>query len=412
MKTKHLFQIFVLLAVLLSTMGLSQSALAQEGDPVVVIRELTYWDATYTGNVDANRYEKWPFVFIDSHEFTITATPTSGDLVPWLVLMDVNGNELTSGTGSVSSTQPAGSYFVQVQPEAGSGTYDLTIREVEPQPENPAAVTTLSADTVFVDESVTVSVSLINVPAAGYASAEFTCTYPSGVVEVSSIVATDLFGVDPAVAINDPQNSSFIVAIAGSNGQKATTSGVVFTFTATGLQVGQADINCAARVSMGEDGLTDLPSIGATLTIKDVPPVVTDGTLNGQVFASKAVTVELYDAENALVATAAADADGLFSLTAPAGTYTAVATASGFLNAQGPAELVADGTTTKATISLLAGDIDGNGVIDQFDAMTIGMSYNTAAPEAADLNNDGVINVLDLEVLAANYRASGALNWE
>jgi len=51
-------------------------------------------------------------------------------------------------------------------------------------------------------------------------------------------------------------------------------------------------------------------------------------------------------------------------------------------------------------------------VIDQFDAMTIGMSYNTAEPEAADLNADAIINVLDLELLAANYRAADALNWE
>ena len=36
--------------------------------------------------------------------------------------------------------------------------------------------------------------------------------------------------------------------------------------------------------------------------------------------------------------------------------------------------------------------------------MTIGMSYNTATPPAADLNNDGTINVLDLEYLAQNYR--------
>ena len=64
------------------------------------------------------------------------------------------------------------------------------------------------------------------------------------------------------------------------------------------------------------------------------------------------------------------------------------------------------------TISLLAGDIDNNNVIDQFDAMTIGMSYNSANPTAADLNNDGVINVLDLELLAGNYRETGPVLWE
>ena len=44
--------------------------------------------------------------------------------------------------------------------------------------------------------------------------------------------------------------------------------------------------------------------------------------------------------------------------------------------------------------------------------MTIGMSYNSAAPDAADLNNDGVIDILDLQILAENFRKSGALDWQ
>ena len=63
------------------------------------------------------------------------------------------------------------------------------------------------------------------------------------------------------------------------------------------------------------------------------------------------------------------------------------------------------------TVTLLAGDIDGNNVIDQLDAMTIGMNYN-AQPPSSRLNNDGVINVLDLELLASNYRETGPLVWE
>jgi hypothetical protein len=63
-------------------------------------------------------------------------------------------------------------------------------------------------------------------------------------------------------------------------------------------------------------------------------------------------------------------------------------------------------------VILQAGDVDGNNVIDQFDAMTIGMNYNASTPAAADLNNDGVINVLDLELLASNYRETGPTAWE
>jgi glucose/arabinose dehydrogenase/murein DD-endopeptidase MepM/ murein hydrolase activator NlpD len=159
-------------------------------------------------------------------------------------------------------------------------------------------------------------------------------------------------------------------------------------------------------VATSTQTFTPLPPSTATL------PPVTAGTLNGQVLASKPVTVSLYDAGNTLVASVTANANGTFSLTAPAGTYTVRAAASGFLSAQGSAILTAGTTTTKPTISLLAGDIDGNNVIDQFDAMTIGMSYNTPAPTAADLNNDGIINVFDLELLAENYRATGPILWE
>jgi hypothetical protein len=107
----------------------------------------------------------------------------------------------------------------------------------------------------------------------------------------------------------------------------------------------------------------------------------------------------------------AANANGTFTLSAPAGSYTVRATASGFLSAQGSATITSGSTNTKATITLLAGDIDGNNVIDQLDAMTIGMNYNAATPTAADLNNDDVINVLDLELLAQNYRETGPSAW-
>ena len=141
------------------------------------------------------------------------------------------------------------------------------------------------------------------------------------------------------------------------------------------------------------------------------PTSAPDGSLSGQVLAGKPITVSLYSGTT-LVTSVTANNDGTFSLTAPAGSYTVLATSSGFLSAQGSATLTGGSTNTKPTVTLLAGDIDGNNVIDQFDALTIGMNYNAASPSAADLNNDGVINVLDLELLAENYRATGPIAWE
>jgi hypothetical protein len=504
MRSKRLFQILVLFALLFSSLGGSRPAFASTNtaprqEPIVINRSLDVWNATYIGFVSAGIYEKWQLDLTAPETFVVTANTVAGDLVPLLILQDANGLELTRGTGSLTSSQPAGTYYIQVQPESGAGFYFLTIRQAANT--SPSASTVVNPTSLNVGETATVTVSLNNVPAEGYTSAEFTCTYNASLVAVSNIVVTNLFGADPAAAITTPQNGIFIVAIAGSNGSKATTSGAAFSFTVTALQAGQASIECVARVSQGNNVLTTLPSTPASLIVNGSAPTATptaggpsqtptsppagtptatntsapgetptatatqtsgpvesptptatftpvesptptltftpaasptpsftplptftstpvasptplpNGTLTGQVIASKPVTVSLY-AGNTLVTSVTANPDGTFSLSAPAGTYTVAATASGFLSAQGSAVLNAGSTTTKPNVTLLAGDIDNNNVIDQFDALTIGINYNSASPAAADLNNDGVINVLDLELLAQNYRETGPIVWE
>ncbi|MCA2001887.1 MAG: dockerin type I domain-containing protein, partial [Chloroflexi bacterium] len=283
-------------------------------------------------------------------------------------------------------------------------------------PTEPYVSTVLDRINVAVNESAVVTVSLHNVPAEGYASAEFTCEYNPALVEVSNISVLSLFGEDPVTAMNGPQNGSFIFAIAGSNGRRAVTSGPVFSFQAKGLQPGSSYIECNAQVSKGDGLIAGILSLGpAYLTVHDgaiTPTSVSAPVLNGQALASKPVVIRLYNAEGLVVLSTTAAADGTFTLTAPAGVYGITASADGFLGAQGFVTLTDGAVTTMPVVRLAAGDVDNNGVIDQFDAMTIGMSYNTSTPTAADLNNDGVINVLDLEALAGNYRRSGMIAWQ
>ena len=609
----------------------------------IVSRGPLPWDTVQTGSVDTYRYERWSLALSETTKFTLTATPNTANLIPLLVLLDANGNEIARGSGTLTSTQSAGDYFVQVQPQVANGFYSLIAqREDIPTPTGPYVSTTVTPTSIDVGGTAQATVNLNNVPVEGYTSAEFTCTYNAGLAEVSNIVVSNLFGTDSASAINGPQNGSFIVAIAGSNGNKATTSGAVFTFDVKGLQAGQTALECKARVSKGDNFLTNIEWLGTNLNIGSIPtptpppvetPVPTatqtpipdtsptptiqvtpttpagnwltftnftygfqfnypaegqilpdgtdnftridlpfvqgtnlrekylemivlenanpcrsplatssmletsetvvvngitflketggdggvghlhqwvaystskdnvcvsldfilhslnagnfptpppvfdydtesavfgqivstfawltqiptatptlstpvesptptftstpdgsptvaptftstpgasptpppDGTVTGKVIVSKPATVGLYDLGGALVASVPTGSDGSFLLTAPSGTYTLVAVASGFLSAQGNVSLIDGSTITQPTIILPAGDIDNNNVIDQFDAMTIGMSYNTATPAAADLNNDGIINVLDLELLAQNYRKTGPIDWQ
>jgi hypothetical protein len=487
MKPKYLLQLSVLLALFVSALGPNLTASAAPSSGIIVDRTLVFWDATYSGYVDANRFENWQFAFGQSYTFTVTAIPSSGDLVPLVRLLDEFGVEIASQTGSLSRTQPAGSYSIQIEPLSGSGTYNLTIRQTNnatatptplsptpptatpiftstftPTPTGPTATATLIPPTsttvpststptqtplpgtpsatpvtpvpgtptststmaptptsslpnvsiVINPASITVggtsdgTVNLNNPPASGYTSAEFTCTYDQTLIQVSNFLAGGVFGPDPVMVVNGPTAGSFIVAIAGSNGSEATASGIAFTFDITALQAGAAAVQCTVRVSDGTDTLITIPSTPGNVTV-----TTAQGNLAGQVLASKDVTVSLYNPDTTLATSAVVNPDGTFNLSALAGNYTVVASAEGFLDAQGAPTLTSGATTTMQTVILLAGDIDGNNVIDQFDAMTIGMNYNLAAPTAADLNDDGTINILDLELLAGNYGQSGALAW-
>jgi hypothetical protein len=284
-------------------------------------------------------------------------------------------------------------------------------------PTGPYVLTDVLQSTIPIGGTSLVNVSLINIPAEGYVSAEFTCSYNPALLSVSDIAVAGLFGADPVIAMNGPLNGTFILAMAGSGDNRATADGVAFSFMVTGIQVGQTPVECTARVSRGQGVLESIQFVADSVTVlaflpSPTPTVVTSAAVNGTVLASKQITIRLYDESSALVAVQLANPDGTFSIVADPGTYTIIASAEGFLNAQGSVTLTGGVVTTMPTVSLPAGDIDGNGVIDFFDALTIGMNYGSSTPSVADLNNDGVIDILDLELLAFYYNASGALAWQ
>lgn len=353
---------------------------------------------------------------------------TGGDGVIAFTWRWSDGNTLIDWQGF--TLRPWGEIFVNQYMSAFAGNPPATntpsptaiptqpVTPTETMSSTPASTTTtiVMPTTLNVSETASATINLNGVPTEGYKSAEFTCTYDPNLVTVSNIVVSGLFGNDPVAAIVGPQNGSLIVAIAGSQTQMATTSGAVFTFDFKGLQAGQAVIECRTRVSRGDNAYTEIPSIAASLLILDISPTSTPSplpppTFTGQILASKPVTVSLYNADNLLVAWTTTNDDGTFSLTAPAGVYTVVAKASGFLSAQGQVVLVEGEISTKPPLHLIAGDIDGNNVVDQYDAMTIAMNYQTTLLEAADLNTDSTIDVGDLEILSFNYRTAGALGW-
>jgi len=72
------------------------------------------------------------------------------------------------------------------------------------------------------------------------------------------------------------------------------------------------------------------------------------------------------------------------------------------------ARMASEGASANSVgaITLLAGDMNGDNVIDIFDVAMVASHMDTADP-LVDLNGDGVVNILDLALIAANYGQRG-----
>jgi len=86
---------------------------------------------------------------------------------------------------------------------------------------------------------------------------------------------------------------------------------------------------------------------------------------------------------------------GFLSAMAAPGTAAAHATATGDTSAN-----------SVGTITLLAGDLNQDDVINIFDLAIIASALDTTDPKA-DLNMDGVVNILDVALIAGNFGQQG-----
>ena len=109
-------------------------------------------------------------------------------------------------------------------------------------------------------------------------------------------------------------------------------------------------------------------------------------------------------------------ADGTFTIYLPPGPQTLTARHSLYLSRALP--LVAPPHKppqpfTLPPTTLLGGDTDDNGVINILDLIRVGANYGAKplADTRADINADGQVNLLDLLMVGANYGQEGPLPW-
>jgi len=106
--------------------------------------------------------------------------------------------------------------------------------------------------------------------------------------------------------------------------------------------------------------------------------------------------------------------DARYALSLPPATYDVTASKPGYLTSRlsGVAINPSD-TVTLDDVSLVGGDANGDGKIDIYDLVLVGVNFGTSPPgnPQADLNGDGVVNIFDLVLIGINYGMAGPTTW-
>jgi Cellulase (glycosyl hydrolase family 5)/Carboxypeptidase regulatory-like domain len=173
---------------------------------------------------------------------------------------------------------------------------------------------------------------------------------------------------------------------------------------------------------------TPVPPTATFMPTATIPPTATlqptPGTrlLTGIVLRSHAaengITIEITDANGAVVASMTTDAQGGFQFVdLPPGVYTITARTEGYLSAQGAVIVPDNASAQLPPVTLLAGDVLAGApmVVDELDVVQLAVYYGSAVPQApvsADLNMDGRVGLADLQALAENIRKTGPIAWQ
>lgn len=188
---------------------------------------------------------------------------------------------------------------------------------------------------------------------------------------------------------------------------------LTWTFEAIAASSNPAPFDLTA-ITLGQKDGAPLPITGITnLTVQVIEPTQPQGTLTGNIQLEGPTSTNLTGTTLLIEGadtTATTSATGDFAFAdLDLGTYTLTARRPGFLSATCTAVSHNSNPTILAPVTLLAGDITGDGVIDVTDATALGRAIGgNGVGAAADLNRDGAVNVLDLILLAVNFGQSAA----
>ncbi|MEW5957221.1 MAG: cohesin domain-containing protein [Chloroflexota bacterium] len=299
--------------------------------------------------------------------------------------------------GIVGWAQPA--QVVQAMPPAQGDPAGLTVEVVGPA-------------SVQVGDTFELQVVASNIPDPGIFGYQFVLNWDDTVFSLVSVTTNTDF---PVLAKDSLGTNTYEIA-ASREGDVLDLTGPITLLT---VQVQANTITDPASalfflsdVKLGRKGGIEV----VVDQLIDLPVVVTDVTgaeisgnvkVEGRADDNQAGHTVVDDT----VLSTTTDALGDFSFgTVDFGTYNFTADSPGFLATTCTGVVHDIDATVLNDVVLLAGDIDDSGAIDITDAVAIGAVFGSTDPQVADLNVDGVVDVLDLILMAVNFNQTSVAN--
>jgi hypothetical protein len=148
-----------------------------------------------------------------------------------------------------------------------------------------------------------------------------------------------------------------------------------------------------------------------------VTPATATGSVKGRISLQGRINHAGVTVTVGELAPAVTKPDGSYEVTGiiSLGQYVVAATMPGYLGAQGHSEIAAVGETKNLpTVTLLAGDLNGDGAVNLFDLVLLCSAFGKvdAAGQSSDLNADGAVNLFDLVLVGNNLDRKGPIPLE
>jgi hypothetical protein len=296
---------------------------------------------------------------------------------------------------------------------------------VPPAQEEPVglSVEVTGPGSVAVGDTFTVNVVANNILDPGIYGYQFVLNWDNAVFSPVGVTTNPDFPILAVTALGD---SSYEIA-ASREGDVPDLTGpltlVTLEIQANAVTDPESSLLYLDGVKLGRRGGIDVP----VDSVVDLEVVVVEdgggGPGDGDIAGNVQVEARAADNQAGHTVTALGTVEGPFEVLtelngdfvisgAPADTYTVTADRAGFLAAS-CVDVVhaADALTSLAGVTLLAGDIvdDEAKAIDITDAVAIGAVFG-GADEVADLNVDGVVDILDLILMSVNFLQTSADN--